>query len=63
MSLTQTMLLFVVALLVIWDIGAVIAGGYQATISAVVLVWAKRWPIVPFGLGVVIGHILWLNAP
>lgn len=41
-----------------WDVYVVIVEP-SATISAVVLGWAQHHPVVPFGLGVLGGHLCW----
>jgi hypothetical protein len=45
-----------------YDALAAIHGGYDATISATLLRDAKSNPIVSFGLGVVCGHLFWVNS-
>lgn len=50
--------LFVVAMIG-YDVFAVIKGGTDATISAVVLHWSKEYLIIPFALGALMGHLFW----
>jgi hypothetical protein len=49
-----------VAAVTIYDVWAV-AGGYERTISATLLQAAKDWPIIPFALGVLSGHLFFPN--
>ena len=43
-----------------WDIYAITAlGSDQATVSRVTLEFAQRYPIVPLGVGILIGHLFW----
>ena len=44
---------------VTWDMWVYVAGGYPATISHVVLGWSQAWPVVPFAVGVLCGHLFW----
>jgi hypothetical protein len=55
---------FVLALVVAtlaYDLAAVRAAGYEASVSRFVVNLTKDWPIVPFLAGVVAGH-LWFPA-
>lgn len=54
--------LFVCALVVgVWDIFVAVHIGTSAgaTVSELMLSWASRHPIVPFAMGVVVGHLFW----
>lgn len=59
--LTKILVVFTAVALVLYDVYAVVAGGKEATISWIVLQWSKVYPIIPFALGVVIGHMFWKN--
>lgn len=56
---TIAILITVTALLIAWDVYAVITGGSSGTISDVVLDFARAHPVVAFVLGVLCGHLLW----
>lgn len=49
-------------LLGLYDVWVKVRGGDKATISKVLLNFAKRYPIVPLALGVILGHIFWTNC-
>ena len=51
-----TLLLTLIALLG-YDLFAVYQFGYEGTISLVVFTMAKSFPIIPFLVGVVVGHL------
>lgn len=51
---------FVVA---IYDFVALASGGSQATISYVIWVYSKQYPIVAGLVGVLFGHLLWQYLP
>lgn len=57
--LLSVIFLGVIALIWVWDSVFQIRGEPAHTVSSMVFSWCKAWPIIPFGLGVVIGHILW----
>jgi len=46
-------------LLIVWDIYAATNKERGDTISEVVLDFARRHPVIPFLLGVLMGHLLW----
>lgn len=41
----------------VWDVIATVFPGRLRTISDVIRTWAERWPIVPFLVGVIAGHL------
>lgn len=47
------------AALIAWDLYARHVPG--ATISEVLLTWACHHPVVPFGFGVLMGHLFWFQ--
>jgi len=49
--------------LIAWDCIAVWRGGGNATISRVLLNAARQYPILPFALGVLIGHLFASQRP
>lgn len=51
----------VILMAVAFDIIAILLWGTEGSLSRVMLDFSKRWPIVPFALGVVAGHIFWPN--
>lgn len=61
MKLTLWFSLAVVAVIVAFDLWTISAHGYDTTISAVGYQFARNYPIIPFALGVVVGHLYWPN--
>ena len=47
---------------ILYDILAISRGGVDATISRVLLGWAQRWPVIPLGVGVLMGHLWWSQS-
>lgn len=43
----------------VYDLFTAYSHGKDATISVVILSLAREWPILPFALGVLMGHLLW----
>lgn len=58
-SITMGLIIFVVALLVVYDVWTIIKRGSDTTISVQLFEYSKRYPIIAFLLGVVFGHIFW----
>lgn len=58
MTLTQIILVGTVVSLVLFDI-VIAMVNTRKTISMTVYEISEKFPIIPFALGVVIGHILW----
>ena len=56
---TQVTLLTVAALFGAYDIWAIATAGYDASVSVVVLDWSRRAPVLPFAVGVLVGHLFW----
>lgn len=58
---TWLSLLMLSFLAVVWvyDLAMVIRQEPASTVSATMLEWSQVWPILPFLMGVVIGHLLW----
>ncbi len=46
-------------LLIAWDVYAYLAAGSEATISRVTLGFARQHPVLPFAVGVLMGHLFW----
>ena len=53
------MLLAVLAAVWIFDLVVGISATPAHTVSAVILEWSKRWPMLPFAVGCLIGHLFW----
>lgn len=58
-KITIIIIVVVVVGLIAWDIYVFKTPEHGDTISEVVLEWAKRNPLFPFGLGFLMGHLLW----
>ena len=60
-KLTIAFIVLIVLLVAGYDITIAVLGGEQATISATLLAIARQWPIVPFMLGLLAGHLFFPN--
>jgi hypothetical protein len=58
-QITIAMILATAFILIVWDIWAYVTVGGEATISAVILDNSKKYPMLPFSFGVLIGHLMW----
>lgn len=56
---TKLLMILVVTIVSIYDIFIMVFVGRSATISDVVYECARNWPIIPFVIGAVIGHLFW----
>ena len=59
MNLTLVYVLTVLVVSIVFDAIMYCRGGWQATISYLVLTRSGRYRIIPFALGVLVGHWLW----
>ena len=59
-----TVAVFTTALLlvIVYDIWTLAKRGHSTTISFNLLYFAKRYPIIAFAFGVVVGHLWWPHA-
>jgi hypothetical protein len=57
---TVVAMLVLTALLTVYDVWAV-TKGYDWTISATLLEFSRDWPIVPFVVGLLCGHVWFPN--
>ena len=63
-GLFQPTIILLIATAALWaayDTWVIIAKGYEATISHSLLTLAQRFPIIPFVLGLLCGHLFWSN--
>lgn len=58
-KVTVGIVLGVVVLLIAWDLVVATNAVDGDTISEVVAGWSWRWSTVPYGVGVVAGHLFW----
>jgi len=56
-QLTTVLLAVLLASAGVYDVWAALRWGYPATLTAVVRDAAARWPIIPFAVGVLVGHL------
>jgi len=54
-------LILLAVLVVLWmfDWWHLVKGKPTETVSAVLLDWSAHWPVLPFLMGMVMGHLLW----
>lgn len=57
--MTEAVLVITLISLLLYDLFAVIRGGFPNTISWVIYSNAKIYPVIPFLLGMLAGHFFW----
>jgi hypothetical protein len=57
-ALAILFLLMIIAIY-IWDATTLATGRSDLTVSALLKVWSKDQPILPFAAGMLVGHIFW----
>lgn len=57
--MTQKILVAAVVVLLAIDAALLLGRGVQSTFSVVVLQQSRRHPVIPFGAGVLCGHLFW----
>lgn len=57
---TEVFICAALAVIILWDVYAVLRGGSEATISRILYDVATAYPIIPFAVGILIGH-LWAS--
>ena len=58
-AITRIGIWSMVGIAVSWDVFVIAHGEYDATISVIMYESAKKHPIIPFTIGVVLGHMFW----
>jgi len=56
---TRMLVVFIVAVVAAWDVYVIYQGQQEATFSVVLYESSRRWPVIPFVLGFLCGHIFW----
>jgi H+/Cl- antiporter ClcA len=56
---TRMLVVFIVAVVAAWDVYVIFQGQQEATFSVVLYESSKRWPVIPFVLGFLCGHVFW----
>ncbi len=60
-TIAKLIIIAIIAVITIWDVAVVLMGRPDTTIGAVILKLSKEHPMIPFTLGVLIGHLFWPN--
>lgn len=61
MTFTQGFILVAVSLIFIVDLALLVKKGYASTVSWTLYRLGVEYPVVPFLMGVVMGHLWWSN--
>ena len=57
--LLAIVLLTVLVIVGCWDVWASASGKPMDTVSEILCQWSKQFPVLPFGVGLLIGHLFW----
>jgi hypothetical protein len=49
----------VAVMIAAWDVYVITYGGIESSISQTMIEWAYHYPIFPFIIGVIVGHLFW----
>ena len=60
---TRWVIIITIIVLSVYDVFVISKHGVETSISRVILKWAQKYPIIAFALGVLFGHLFWLNCP
>lgn len=61
MNRTRWFMVIIAAVITVFDVWTLSTQGYETTISWQTLVISKQWPVVPFLLGFLAGHLVFPN--
>ncbi len=61
MNLTTIILSLTALVLILYDIAAALIWGQRATISVTLYSLSKQYPVIPFLIGFVLGHVIWVQ--
>lgn len=56
---TRMLVVSIVAVVAAWDVYVIYQGQQEATFSVVLYESSRRWPVIPFVLGFLCGHVFW----
>lgn len=56
---TRIFIGIIVGLILVYDVYIMIVGGTGTTISHELIVWAYKYPVMPFAIGFTMGHLFW----
>lgn len=62
-QLLASSILVVLGVTAAWDIYSSYTGSGSDTVSRTVQDWSVLYPVLPFSVGVIIGHLFWPVAP
>jgi len=58
-KMTRIFIGLVVLAILVFDVYVMVVGGTGTTISHEMIVWAYKYPVFPFLMGLVMGHLFW----
>lgn len=58
-NITKIFIVVSIVVIILFDMYVFMDGGTKATISWTMFTWAHSYPIFPFSMGVIMGHLFW----
>ena len=58
-KLTKSFIGATILVIVAFDVYVFQGGGTESTISWTMVEWSYKYPIFPFSMGVIMGHLFW----
>jgi len=56
---TKIVSMIILAAIVLWDVFVMVTDGADSSISSMLIEMSYQYPIMPFSIGVVCGHLFW----
>ena len=58
-TITIALLIVTVIVWVLWDVYAALNNAPNDTITHILRVYTRQHPVIPLGIGIVLGHLFW----
>lgn len=58
-SLVYWIAALVICVVAVWDTYVTVTGEEHRTVTEIIYLWSRRWPLLPFAAGMLCGHLFW----
>ena len=58
-KITSIFIISLVVIIAVYDVYAIAKGGVESSISHMMIEWSYKYPMFPFMMGVLVGHLFW----
>ena len=59
MKITKIFIAVMIVLIAAYDVYTIVLYGTETSVSHVMITWAYEYPVFPFVMGFVMGHLFW----